>query len=116
MAVTGLPENPLATTWTCIGRMASLAGLLTITSGAFTVTLVLAEEDAPTLSVTLAVSVKTPALEYVCEAVRPVALVPSPKLITELAIVPSGSEEPAALTLTVAGAYAIPGVAEIAAI
>jgi hypothetical protein len=57
MAVTGLPEKPLATTWTCCGRMAPLAGLLTITSGAFTVTLALAEEEAPELSVTVAVSV-----------------------------------------------------------
>ena len=36
---------------------APAAGLLTITSGAFTVTLVLAVEEAPKLSVTVAVSV-----------------------------------------------------------
>ena len=40
---------------------------------------------------------------------------PSPKLMMELAIVPSGSEDPAALTLIVAGAYAELGVAEITA-
>ena len=57
MDVTGKPENPLATTWTCKGTLAPLAGLLTITSGALTVTVVLAEEDAPALSVTFAVSV-----------------------------------------------------------
>ena len=57
MAVTGEPEKPLAITWTCEGRTAPLAGLLTITSGAFTVTLVLAVEEAPELSVTVAVSV-----------------------------------------------------------
>ena len=39
-----------------------------------------------------------------CDAVSAVADVPSPKLRTELAIVPSGSEDPAALTLMVAGA------------
>ncbi len=57
MAVTGLPENPLATTWTCEDTLAPLAGLLTITSGAFTVTVVVAEEEAPELFVILAVSV-----------------------------------------------------------
>jgi hypothetical protein len=57
MATTVEPENPLATTWTCDGMKAPLAGLITMTSGAFTVTLVVAVEEAPRLSVTLAVSV-----------------------------------------------------------
>lgn len=56
-----------------------------------------------------------PAAEYLCEAVRPLADVPSPKLRTELAMVPSGSEDPAALTLIVAGAYEELGVAVITA-
>ncbi len=57
MATTGKPENPLAITWTCEGSAAPLAGLLTMTSGAFTVTLVVAVEEVPELSVTVAVSV-----------------------------------------------------------
>ena len=57
MAITGEPENPLAITWTCDASKASFVGLLTITSGAFTVTLVVAVEEAPKLSVTVAVSV-----------------------------------------------------------
>jgi hypothetical protein len=57
MAVTGNPENPLAITWTCEGRKLPSAGLLTMTSGAFTVTLVVAVDEAPELSVTVAVSV-----------------------------------------------------------
>ncbi len=57
MAVTGEPENPLAITWTCDNKKLPSAGLLTMTSGAFTVTLVVAVEEAPELSVTLAVSV-----------------------------------------------------------
>ena len=56
MATSGKPENPLATTWTCDGSKAPLTGLLTMTSGAFTVTLVVAVEKAPRLSVTLAVT------------------------------------------------------------
>ena len=57
MAITGEPENPLATTWTCEARKAPSAGLLTITSGAFMATLVVAVDEAPELSVTVAVSV-----------------------------------------------------------
>ena len=56
-----------------------------------------------------------PAVENTCDAVSPLAEVPSPKLMTELVIVPSGSEDPAALTLIVAGAYAELGVAAITA-
>lgn len=57
MVVTVEPENPLATTWTCEFSKAPSAGLLRITSGAFTVTLVVAVDEAPELSVTFAVSV-----------------------------------------------------------
>ena len=53
----GEPENPLATTWTCEFSKVPAAGLLTMTSGAFTVTLVVAVEEAPELSVIVAVSV-----------------------------------------------------------
>ena len=67
-------------------------------------TLVVAVEEAPELSVTVAVSVYVPAAENLWDAVNPLDDEPSPKLITELAIVPSGSEDPAALTLMVAGA------------
>jgi hypothetical protein len=50
------PENPVATTW--IGDVTLVdAGLLTITSGAFTVTEEEVEELAPELSVTVAVTV-----------------------------------------------------------
>ena len=57
MATTAKPENPVATTWTGESSSAALAGLLTMTSGAFTVTLVVAVEEAPELSVIVAVSV-----------------------------------------------------------
>lgn len=57
MAVTGKPENPLATTWTCDVSTAPFVGLLTMTSGAFTVTLAVAVEEAPELSVTVALRV-----------------------------------------------------------
>ena len=57
MAITGEPENPLATMWTCDNRKLPSTGLLTMTSGAFTATLVVAVDEAPELSVTVAVSV-----------------------------------------------------------
>jgi hypothetical protein len=71
-------------------------GLVMVTNGGFTTTVALAVEEAPMLSVTVAFTVYVPAVLYWCEALTAEAELPSPKEMTVLAIVPSGSLDAAA--------------------
>src|SRR5207302_207854 len=65
---------------------------------------------APLLSVTVAMIVFVPAVEYTCVAVGPGTTVPSPKSMLEEAIVPSASVEAAVDEVTVTGAVPEAGV------
>src|SRR4051794_20501364 len=77
-----------------------------------TVTVAVRLEDAPALSVTVAVTVNVPAFTYVCCAEGPAALLPSPQLIIDAAIVPSTSVEAAVDADTLSGAVPDVGVTE----
>ena len=55
----------------------------------------------PLLSVTVRVTVLDPAVAYVCVAVTPVPVVPSPQAHAYNDIVPTGSDDPDASTETV---------------
>src|SRR6476620_9173478 len=70
-----------------------------VTNGGLTTTVALAVEEAPMLSVTVAFTVYVPASLYWCDALTAEAELPSPKEITVLAIVPSGSLDAAAEAL-----------------
>ena len=71
-------------------------GLVMVTNCGFTTTVELVLDEAPKLSVTVAFTVYVPATLYWCDALAVVADDPSPKEMTVLAIVPSGSAEVAA--------------------
>ena len=68
-------------------------GLVMVTNCGFTTTVETVLEEAPRLSVTVAFTVYVPAVLYWCDALAAVADDPSPKEMTVLAIVPSGSVE-----------------------
>ena len=71
-------------------------GLVMVTNCGFTTTVAVVVEEAPRLSVTVAFTVYVPAVLYWCEALTAVADDPSPKEMTVLAMVPSGSVDAAA--------------------
>jgi len=68
--------------------------------GLTVVTVLVVEFVRPLLSVTVRVIVLDPAVAYVCVAVTPVPVVPSPQFHAYDDIVPSGSDDAAALTAT----------------
>ncbi len=68
-------------------------GLVIVTNGGFTTTVELMLDEAPILSVTVALTVYVPAALYWCDALTAETEDPSPKEMTVLAIVPSGSVE-----------------------
>src|SRR5512143_3110357 len=70
---------------------------------------------APMLSVTVAVTRYVPAALYMCPAVGPAALPPSPKSITDDAMFPSPSLDPAVDAVTEAGTTAWAGLTVSAA-
>ena len=77
-----------------------------------TATLAEALTLAPLLSVTVPVTVNLPVALYLCDALPLFATAPSPKSIFELAIVPSGSLDPAVDAVTVKGALPDVGVTD----
>jgi hypothetical protein len=68
--------------------------------GLTVVTVLVVVPVIPLLSVTVRVIVLDPAVAYVCVAVAPVPVVPSPQAHAYNDIVPSGSDDAAALTAT----------------
>ena len=75
-------------------------GLEMVTNCGFTTTVETVLDEAPILSVTVAFTVYVPAAVYWCDALTVAADDPSPKEMTVLAIVPSGSVDPAADAVT----------------
>ena len=69
---------------------------------------------APSSSATVSVIVYSPAVAYVCDAVGPVAVAPSPKSHANDATVPSGSVEAAPSTATVSASVAVQPKASVA--
>src|SRR5436305_2642147 len=99
---------------------APVSGEVIVTVGvvvvaALTTTVAVVRAVAPWLSVTVAVMVFVPAVEYTCDAVAPATTVPSPKSMLEEAMAPSASLDAAVDAVTVTGAVPDAGVTESAA-
>jgi hypothetical protein len=79
---------------------------------AVAVTVFVAVPVAPLLSVTVAVTVNVPTTAYVCVPDAAAVVLPSPQLMTVLAMVPSGSLEPVVEAETISGIAPLDGVTE----
>ena len=90
MRVTGAPE--LAEAVSIVGQLtvAELPGprIVTPEAAALASTAATATDDAPALSIAVAVTMYRPGAEYLCAALEPFATVPSPKSIVEDDILP----------------------------
>src|SRR3954462_10567967 len=101
-AVTGDPEVVVARNRTgpFIELLSAGDATFTVNAPEAAVTVVDDVAVSPPLSFTVPFTVYVPPLLYGCDAVGPVAIVPSPKSIVELTIVPSESVEAAVDAVT----------------